>query len=216
MKNLTFSILFILLSLSSYSQDLSGTYTDGENQITFNNGSVEFSLLTGGAFIMEVKAKGIYYFIDDFLIIETKNFNNNPSNVIISKSLNDSSFLFTVDNLSNEKAPFVSVCFLDSLKNIITKSYTNINGKCYVPQNSTINTIETTFVGYFTITTNYQLDKDYNFLMSSRNHLDDSKIVIKLNSKNKNSIDFTVLSWDFIHPDNLSKELRMLYKKYNT
>tara|TARA_B110000091_G_C13585324_1_gene378278 strand:+ start:536 stop:745 length:210 start_codon:yes stop_codon:yes gene_type:complete len=50
--------------------------------------------------------------------------------------------------------------------------------------------------------------------MSSRNFLDDSKIVIKLNSKNKNSIDFTVLSWEFIHPDNLSKELRMLYKKF--
>tara|TARA_B110000091_G_C13585324_1_gene378277 strand:+ start:43 stop:282 length:240 start_codon:yes stop_codon:yes gene_type:complete len=78
MKNLTFSILLILFSLSSSSQDISGTYTDGENQITFNNGLVEFSLLTGGSFIMEVKAKGIYYFIDDFLIIETKNFNKSP------------------------------------------------------------------------------------------------------------------------------------------
>ena len=93
MKNLTFSILFILLSLSSYSQDLSGTYTDGENQITFNNGSVEFYLLTGGAFIMEVKAKGIYYFIDDFLIIETKKNNKNkPTSITTSNSIKDSSF----------------------------------------------------------------------------------------------------------------------------
>jgi hypothetical protein len=45
MKNLTFSILLILLSLNSYSQDLSGTYSDGENQITFNDSLVEFSLM---------------------------------------------------------------------------------------------------------------------------------------------------------------------------
>ena len=215
MKNITFSIIFILLSLSSYSQDLSGTYTDGENQITFNNGSVEFYLLTGGAFIMEVKAKGIYYFIDDFLIIETKKNNKNkPTSITTSNSLKDSSFLFTIDSYTAQQMLFAIVAFLDSSGNTIIESSTDINGKCYLPQNNAISTIYLSFAGYSSLNTEYQLNTDYSFVMTQKEQLDDSRIVIKLNSKTKTSINFTVLSWDFVYKNSLSKELIMLYKEF--
>ena len=218
MKNLTFSILFILLSLSSSSQDLSGTYTDGENRITFNNGSVEFSLM--GEFHSSIdigtkhcfreyltKGKGTYFRIDNFLIIDTEEEDKKEQNFSISESKNNTSFLNVSDLKTNEQVPFYNLYLLDNKGNIIQRVTGDISGKTIIPQNKGAKEIEISFIGYQKHISKYMLGYDYNIKIQEKQFMGASRVVFKINKTSNNNLNLSHLSWDFHLRNDMKKEL---------
>ena len=146
MKKITFSILLVLLSLSSSSQGLSGTYSDGESQIIFNDSLVEFSLMREFNSCLDTdtkhsfrkyltKGKGTYFMIDDFLIIDTEEEDKKEQVFSISKSKNNTSFVNVSDLKTKEKIPFYNLHLLDSKGKIIQIVAGDINGKAIIKKN---------------------------------------------------------------------------------
>ncbi len=94
MKKSLFIILFAFSVISSFGQtSIEGTFSNEEDSLIFQNGSVSLSIMSNGGLIFPIKGEGEYRISESILLVKTGKNHNILSQKALDKELGFTKFL---------------------------------------------------------------------------------------------------------------------------
>ena len=215
MKYIRLIIVISLFSQTTFGQELTGTYTSGNDLIDFSNNKIKFEIISNGGLVVTLRGQGTYSIVGDFIVIQTNEFDGIKSTV--HKECNGQ-FGLRVVNESSEPVYAVNVGFYDSKGTIIDGSATDKSGyiknKTYKPSE----TIDVRFIGYDPISFNYSPDCYFTVTLEEGNTIENTTVVFKIIEQSENYVELVLLNTNFKHNSPTLRQLKKLYrksKKYN-
>lgn len=213
-KILVLLVLCISYIDSFYSQDLNGKrYITNEGNFTFNNDSVEFELIGNGCLVFPTKGLGTYEFLDEYLIINAKDYTGKRSDFFTEKSLNDS-IIFKVTDDKNVDLPGASIIFYNNKGKVINGVMTNNFGLATTLTNNSIRRIRVSSLGFADLNFEYKQGLNYSIKLISGRIIENKTIVLQVILMDKNDMKLKLLTTDFDNNRNKTKELRYLNRMF--
>jgi len=213
MRRIITILTFLLLNLISTAQIDFGIYSYESDYIKISKDSVCFDLTNYGCFITHVRGCGIYNFVDNYLLIETKEYNGLKSTVreLIN---NTDSINITIVDQKGKPVIGVMVQFIDSSGNFFGGIVTNNDGIAVFEKQSEIDLIRIIYIACDPIDFKFKSEFDYSVNLVEGNVTEYQTVVFEIISANSNRLKLTLLDTDFKAKKDIKKSLRKI-KRHN-
>ncbi len=204
-------IVFVAVTLA---QQFNGKYFDNEDYLLFEGDSVKIDIQSDGGLTCQIRGIGKYEIIDEFLLINTGEYNLSKS--IFTTSEKDEKFTkVLVRDENGDFIPFVNISYLDKQDKIFGGGVTDFDGICVIENHERIVKIRVSFVGYNSLIIDFKSNFDYQVILANGLILENQVLVFKINAMEMNRINLTLLSINFNPNRNIVKSLKRLDRKAN-
>jgi len=205
-------LLFVFASFSqiTFAQELSGRYVSDNDLIDLDNNNIKFEIISDGGLIWTLRGQGTYYIVDDFIVIQTNEFNGKKSTV--NKECNGQFGLKVVD-ISSGPMYAVNVGFYDSIGTVIDASATDRSGYIENKKYKITETIEVRYLGYDPVTFSYSPDCFFTVTLEEGKTIENSTVVFKITEQTENYVKLVLLNTNFKHNTPTLRQLKKLYRK---
>ncbi len=204
-------IVFVAVTLA---QQFNGKYYDNEDYLLFEGDSVKIDIQSDGGLTCQIRGIGKYEIIDEFLLINTGEYNLSKS--IFTTSEKDEKFTkVLVRDENGDFIPFVNISYLDKQDKIFGGGVTDFDGICVIENHERIVKIRVSFVGYNSLIIDFKSNFDYQVILANGLILENQVLVFKINAMEMNRINLTLLSINFNPNRNIVKSLKRLDRKAN-
>ncbi len=204
---------FLILSQISIAQIDFGSYSHKTDYFNISNDSVCFDLTNHGCLISHIRGCGIYQISDNYLFIETKDYNGKKSTFKKSLSKND----FTEFSVSNpDYGPLIGVNIIceDSSGNTINGSATNKEGFARIEYQKNIDLIRIIYLACDEVEFKFEPGFDYQVNLVEGNVTEHQTVVYEIISANTTRLKLALLDTDFKTTKDTLKTLRKV-KRHN-
>ncbi len=177
-----FILVFLtFLPLNSISQNLAGLYKCQDLHINFHNDTAEFVIAGEGGVIFIYKGCGKYKVINDFLVIDTKEYCKEKSKY---KKIENNSDTTTIKILDSDNdfdiENYASVTFIDRYRKELNYLRTNSDGIITVINDFNIDYFYVLAAGYEQIKVKYEPKIDYIFSMVDGEFIENETLAFHL------------------------------------
>ena len=204
-------IVFVAVTLA---QQFNGKYYDNEDYLLFEGDSVKIDIQSDGGLTCQIRGIGKYEIIDEFLLINTGEYNLSKS--IFTTSEKDEKFTkVLVRDENGDFIPFANISYLDKQDKIFGGGVTDFDGICIIENPERIVKIRVSFVGYNSLIIDFKSNFDYQVILANGLILENQVLVFKINAMEMNRINLTLLSINFNPNRNIVKSLKRLDRKAN-
>jgi hypothetical protein len=210
---LTISMIIVFVAVT-LAQQFNGKYYDNEDYLLFEGDSVKIDIQSDGGLTCQIRGIGKYEIIDEFLLINTGEYNLSKS--IFTTSEKDEKFTkVLVRDENGDFIPFVNISYLDKQDKIFGGGVTDFDGICVIENHERIVKIRVSFVGYNSLIIDFKSNFDYQVILANGLILENQVLVFKINAMEMNRINLTLLSINFNPNRNIVKSLKRLDRKAN-
>jgi hypothetical protein len=210
---LTISMIIVFVAVT-LAQQFNGKYFDNEDYLLFEGDSVKIDIQSDGGLTCQIRGIGKYEIIDEFLLINTGEYNLSKS--IFTTSEKDEKFTkVLVRDENGDFIPFVNISYLDKQDKIFGGGVTDFDGICVIENHERIVKIRVSFVGYNSLIIDFKSNFDYQVILANGLILENQVLVFKINAMEMNRINLTLLSINFNPNRNIVKSLKRLDRKAN-
>lgn len=210
---LTISMIIVFVAVT-LAQQFNGKYYDNEDYLLFEGDSVKIDIQSDGGLTCQIRGIGKYEIIDEFLLINTGEYNLSKS--IFTTSEKDEKFTkVLVRDENGDFIPFVNISYLDKQDKIFGGGVTDFDGICIIENHERIVKIRVSFVGYNSLIIDFKCNFDYQVILANGLILENQVLVFKINAMEMNRINLTLLSINFNPNRNIVKSLKRLNRKAN-
>ncbi len=206
--------MIIIFMAGTSAQQFNGKYYDNEDYLLFEGDSVKIDIQSDGGLTCQIRGIGKYEIIDEFLLINTGEYNLSKS--IFTTSEKDEKFTkVLVRDENGDFIPFVNISYLDKQDKIFGGGVTDFDGICVIENHERIVKIRVSFVGYNSLIIDFKSNFDYQVILANGLILENQVLVFKINAMEMNRINLTLLSINFNPNRNIVKSLKRLDRKAN-
>lgn len=210
------TILLLLLILTnpfeSIGQVQNSIYFDNSDFIRFHNDTIDFKLKSNGGITFDIMASGTYKLLDNFIIVNAKEYNGMKSSHTKIPSQKEITKVYVYSN-DNLPVKGVNVVLKDVDGKFLSGTITNEDGIANIEKNDLTHILSLSLMGFdnysFAFTTNF----DYQVNLMNYEVLENQQIIFKINEWNIDSINLTLLSTDFKQNSLKKKDLFRLNKQ---
>ncbi|MGB4568172.1 MAG: hypothetical protein WBH96_04200 [Dysgonamonadaceae bacterium] len=213
MKRIFYILLFLPLSITTYSQQYEGVFKEGGDVLKFENEKVYFNMNEMGNMITNKVGEGSYEILGDYLLVKTGEYSGEKSSVQpLPGSKEDSVGIKVTDN-RNFSLPGILVELLNSSGKTLHGGVTDSDGKFFFKKNSKGHTIKVSDMGYDNISFAYDPTNDFLVKLVKNDVIENQTVVFKLKKVDDETLSVLLLSTDFNPGKNQLKALEKLDKK---
>jgi hypothetical protein len=197
MKSTILLLLLILTnSFESIGQVPNSTYFDNSDFLRFQNDTIDFKLKSNGGITFDIMASGTYKLLDNFIIVNAKEYNGMKSSHTKIPSQKEITKVYVYSN-ANLPVKGVNVVLKDVDGKFLSGTITNEDGIANIEKNDVAQSLTITHLGFdnysFAFTTNF----DYQVNLMNYEVIENQQIIFKINEWNNDSINLTLLSTYF-------------------
>ena len=213
MKSTILLLLLILTnSFESIGQVPNSIYFDNSDFLRFQNDTIDFKLKSNGGITFDIMASGTYKLLDNFIIVNAKEYNGMKSSHTKIPSQKEITKVYVYSN-DNLPVKGVNVVLKDVDGKFLSGTITNEDGIANIEKNDLAHILSLSLIGFdnysFAFTTNF----DYQVNLMNYEVLENQQIIFKINEWNIDSINLTLLSTDFKPNSPKKKDLFRLNKQ---
>ncbi len=215
MNKLFFIILSFCVSLTSFAQDLKGTYKSQNNYLEFSSPStVKFAFYENGNFLTQKKGEGKFTKMGNFYIVKTENYNGAKTNMReIDSSRKDSVILKVADSEGYTMNGAYVELQQSNGKPVAIGASTDMDGRIAFKKDPKIAKIRVYNTGYDNYIFNYNPLKDYIVTLSKDDVIEGKNVIFYIEKADDESISAMLLTTNLEDKDNNEKELNNILKK---
>ena len=204
------SFLFIQTGLS---QNPEGNYICYSQFIKFDKQKVEFDIYHG-CLAQRLRGQGTYEILDNYLLINTGDFNNQSQrSFCISSSTSNDSILFLIKSaIDGDFIPIAHVQFLDINNNEIGGFRSDRTGSKLLPNKMDINKIRVSSAFYEPLIFDYEPYSNIYVTLECQSIIEKSTVVFRICSSSENTLQLSLLTTNFARGKNTLKSLYKLDK----
>lgn len=202
-----------LFSLTLNAQEISGTYFEGPDSLSFNDNHVTFSIRGNDALGIVFTGEGTYEIINDFIVINTATYSGSKTKIdtrSAEKKDTTQVQLFCEDGYSLKG---VRTEFLNKKNKTIGLKISDEHGIVLFKFNPKIAAIKVSDLLYDKATFDYEADTDYTIRLVKNRVLEDKTVIFKLVDSSDTELIVKLLSSDFNRDNPSTSQLRRLDKK---
>ena len=203
----------VLFSLTMSAQEISGTYYEGPDSISFNDNHVIFSVRGNDGLGVVFTAKGTYEIMDDFILINTETYSGAKTKIETTAAEKKDTIqlqLFSEDGYSIKG---IRAEFLNKKGSPIALSISDENGKIFLKVDPKITSIKVSDLLYDKAIFDYEADTDYTVHLVKNRVLEDKIVIFKLEDRTDTKLKMKLLSTDFNRNNPSASQLKKLDKK---
>jgi len=204
-------IVFVAVTLA---QQFNGKYYDNEDYLLFEGDSVKIDIQSDGGLTCQIRGIGKYEIIDEFLLINTGEYNLSKS--IFTTSEKDEKFTkVLVRDENGDFIPFVNIAYLDKQDKIFGGGITDFGGVCIIENPEKIVKIRVSFLCSNSVMIDFKPNLDYHVIHAEGWILEHQVLVFRINAMENNRINLTLLTFNYNPDRNIVKSLKRLDRKAN-
>ena len=213
MKLIVSLFISFLFTQSVLSQNPEGNYIYHSEYIKFYKQNVEFDIYHG-CIAERLRGQGTYEILDNYLLINTGDFNNQSQrSFCISSSTSNDSILFLIKSAINgDLIPFAHVQFLDIDNNEIGGFSSDRTGSRLLPNKMNISKIRVSKTFYEPFVFDYEPYSNIYVTLECQSIIEKSTVVFRICSLSENTLQLSLLTTNFARGKNILKSLHKLDK----
>ena len=208
-----FGLLTLLLSISVSAQEISGTYLEGTDSITFINDRVAFSVKGNDGLGVVFVGEGTYELMDGFILIHTEDYSGTKTRIATAPSEKKDTIQLQIFDENGYSIKGVRAEFLNKKNKPVGLSVTNEHGVILHETNPKITGIKVVDLLYDKATFDYNANTDYTVHLVKNRVLEDKTVVFKLIDQSDEKLTLKLLSADFDRKNPSVSHLNKLDKK---
>lgn len=213
MKRLIFLSIALIHGIIINAQTLSGTYKNGSDSLFFLNNSVSFHISGFGGLSSAQVGEGTYEIVDNYMLIHTNEYSGMKSNLQELTASESDTCIVKVVELNNYPAEGILVESKNKSGKTIAAGVSGNDGKVYLTDNEKCVTINTSALGYNSISFNFNSGKDYLVRLASYDVIEEKTVVLRFNEIDEETISITLLTDNFNRDRKREDELKKLEKR---
>ena len=202
-----------LLGLTLNAQEISGTYYEGPDSISFNDNRVIFSVRGNDGLGMVFTAEGTYEIMDDFILINTDTYSGAKTKIETAAAEKKDTIqlqLFSEDGYSIKG---IRAEFLNKKGSPIALSTSDEHGKVFHRIDPKITAIKVSDLLYDKTTFDFEAGTDYTVHLVKNRVLEDKIVIFKVEDRSDKKLTMKLLSTDFNRSNPSASQLIKLDKK---
>lgn len=203
----------ILFSLSLNAQEISGTYFEGTDSLSFNDNHLIFNIKGNDGLGVVFTGEGAYEVIDDFIVINTETYNGKKTRIDTKPAEKKDTTQIQLFNEDGFSIQGVRAEFLNNKNKSIDLKISNDRGIVVYKSNPKTAAIKVSDLLYDKATFDYESDTDYTIHLVQSRVLEDKTVILKLIEHTDNELTVKLLSTDFNRKNPSDSQLRRLDKK---
>ena len=213
MKRIILSTLILLQGILLNAQSLDGTYENGSDSLVFNNDHIIFSVSEFGGLSTTQVGEGTYEIIDDFLLINTKEYSGDKSAYEEMDGSKTDTCVVRVVGLNNYAIQGVLVESKNSSNKTINAGVTGNDGRLLFLDDDKCVKFSTSAMGYNSIEFDYNSGKDYLIRLAENDVIENSTVVFRFEEIDDETVSILLLTDNFDTNKNRDRELKKLEKR---
>jgi hypothetical protein len=211
MRLVIIGILTFFLS-ATQAQNPQGTFLDNSDFIKLENGFAKFSVYSNGGIIVKKVGEGQYKFIDNYLVIYTKEFSGEKSIVKPTNGQSDK-VVFQITDIKGKEIPYANILLLDKKGKEVGGIISNDQGLSFYNRNLNIFKVRVSLIGYDDLTFAFDPGNDYSIKLADYDVIENSTVVFKVIKMDNEVLELILLSMDFKPNKSLTRDLKRLDKR---
>lgn len=203
----------MLFTTTLSAQEISGTYFEGPDSLSFNNNRVMFSIRGNDGLGVVFTGEGNYELIDDFIVVNTDAYSGKKTKVDTRTATKKDTIQLQLFNEDGYSIEGVRAEFLNRKNKSIGLSLSNDHGVVIYKHNPKIKAIKVSDLLYDKTTFDYEAGTDYTVHLVTSRVLENKTVIFKLNDRTENELTVKLLSTDFKKSNPSASHLNKLDKK---
>ncbi len=203
----------ILFSFALNAQEISGTYYEGPDSISFNDNRVIFSVRGNDGLGVVFTAEGTYEIMDDFIIINTETYSGVKTRVETSPAEKKDTIQVQLFDENGYSIKGVRAEFLDRKNKPLNLKISDDHGVVLHKNNPKITAIKVSDLLYDKAIFDFVAGTDYTVHLVKNRILEDKTVIFKIEDRDDNKLAIKLLSTDFNRSNPSSSQLQRLDKK---
>ncbi len=203
----------VLFSLALNAQEITGTYWEGPDSISFNDNRIIFSVRGNDALGVVFTGEGTYDIVDDFIVIQTEEYKGVRTKIETTPSEKKDTIQLQLFDENGYSLKGIRAEFLNKKNKSIGLSLTDERGIVLFKSDPKINAIRVSDLLYDKATFDYEAGTDYTVHLAKNRVLEDKTVVFKLIEGTDSKLTIKLLSTDSKSKDPSVSQLKRLDKK---
>lgn len=203
----------VLFALTLNAQEISGTYYEGPDSISFNDNNIEFSVRGNDGLGVVFTAQGTYEIIDDFMLVKTEKYSGAKTKIETAAAEKNDTIQLQLFNEDGFSISGIRAEFLNKKGNPIALSISNDHGKILHRIDPKITAIKVSDLLYDKTTFDFEKGTDYTVYLVKNRVLEDKIVIFKLEDITDTKLTMKLLSTDFNRSNPSASHLKKLDKK---
>lgn len=203
----------ILSNILSFSQEYSGTYTEGNNSLRFNDGKVYFKMSEMGSMMTLKVGEGTYSQVGDFMIVEAGEFSGEKSKLELVPASKQDTLVVYVTNENNYAVQGALVELLNSSGKNLQSGVTNGNGKVLFLRHPKVTNIRIFNMGYDDLSFEDNPANDFNIKLAANDIIENKTVIFRFKELDEETLSVLLLSSDAEIGKDIKKTIDRLDKK---
>lgn len=203
----------ILFSFTLSAQEISGTFFEGPDSLSFNKEHVKFSIRGNDALGVVFTGEGTYEIIDDFIVINTEDYSGKKTKIETKTAEKKDTIqlqLFNEDGFSIKGA---RAEFLNKRNKSMGLKISDDHGIVLFKTNPKIAAIKVSDLLYDKAIFDYKPNIDYTIHLVQSRVLEDNTVIFKLIDYTDNELTVKLLSTDYNRKNPSASRLNRLNKR---
>lgn len=203
----------VLFSLTLNAQEISGTYFEGPDSLSFNKELVKFSIRGNDALGVVFTGEGAYEIINDFIVINTEAYSGKKTKIETKTAEKKDTTQIQLFNEDGFSIQGVRAELLNNKNKSIDLKISDDHGIVLFKTNPKVAAIKVSDLLYDKATFDYESDTDYTIHLVQSRVLEDKTVILKLIESTDSELTVKLLSTDFNRKNPSDSQLRRLDKK---
>lgn len=209
MKTITAFVLFSIISVSLFSQQLDGRFQADSDYIVFSGNNIQFNVSGFAGLRVAQVGEGTFEVVDNFLIVNTTPFSGIRSTVEAVDATSEGHIIVQVVDEEIFWIPSVFVESRDRRGRTIERVLTNNQGIANLTRSDNVHSIYVSNMGYDNISIDYTPGMDFQVMMVNHTVIENTTAVFRFNLVD-NQLSLLLLTSDFNPGRNATRSLRQL------
>lgn len=209
MNKTAFTLQFLFIALSAFSQTFEGNYFEGNDVLKFNNNRIYFDIEEMGSISNSV-GEGTYEIVEDYLIVSAEEFSGEKTTMQALNASKKDTIVIKVTNHSNYPIQGVLVESQNAKGKTLMSGTTGNDGRILFLPGSKISKFSVFNMGSAGLTFDYKPGSDFIVKMAERVVVENKTAVFKIKEVDEETISVLLLSTDFNPGKDQLKALKKL------
>lgn len=208
-----FTLSAIVLSLTMNAQDISGTFFEDTDSISFNGNHITFSIKGNDGFGKVFTGAGTYVMLDEYIVINTHEYQGPKTRVESKTSAKPDTIQLRLLDEKGFSIKGIRAEFLNKKRKPLTLKISNENGMIVTKMNPKTVAIRVSDLLYDKATFDCEENTDYTIHLVKNRVLEDKTVIFKLEDITESKLTMKLLSTNFKKSNPSASQLRRLDKK---
>ena len=206
-------LITILFSLTLNAQEISGTYFEGPDSLSFNEDHVKFSVRGNDGLGVMFTGEGTYEIIEDYIVINTEDYSGKKTKIETKPAEKKDTTQLQLFNEDGFSIQGVRAELLNRKNKSMGLKISDDHGVVLFKSNPKTSAIKVSDLLYDKATFDYESDTDYTIHLVQSRVLEDKTVIFKLIESTEKELIVKLLSTDFNRDNPSTSQLNRLDKK---